>query len=161
MAVKAYRVVARRIGEWWALDVPDLPGVFSQVKRLEQADAAVREAIAAMLDSEPDGFSVRIDPVLPDEAREALEAARQAQEATRRAAERERQAMQRAAVVLTKNLSQRDAGFFLGVSFQRISQLLRGKVPSADTGTPSRKRSVEPGRGTGSTKSSGSTRAAA
>ncbi|MGP3734330.1 type II toxin-antitoxin system HicB family antitoxin [Streptomyces sp. GDS52] len=59
MAVKVYRVVARRIGEWWALEVPDLPGVFSQVKRLEQADAAVREAIAVMLGSEPDGFSVR------------------------------------------------------------------------------------------------------
>lgn len=161
MAVKTYRVVARRIGEWWALEVPDLPGVFSQVKRLEQADAAAREAIAVMLDSESDGFSVRLDPVLSDEAREALEAARQAQEATRRAAERERQAMQRAAAVLTENLSQRDAGFFLGVSFQRISQLLRGKVPSADTGTPRRKRSAEQGRGTNSTKSSGSTRAAA
>ncbi|MFF6997936.1 type II toxin-antitoxin system HicB family antitoxin [Streptomyces sp. NPDC008313] len=64
--MSAYRVVARRTGEWWALEVPDLPGVFSQVKRLEQAEGAVREAIALMLDTEPDGFVVEIEPVLSD-----------------------------------------------------------------------------------------------
>ena len=53
MAVKNYRVTARRSGEWWALDVPELPGVHSQTKRLEQAEAEISEAIALMLDCEP------------------------------------------------------------------------------------------------------------
>ena len=33
MAVTRYNVKARRSGDWWALEVPDLPGVFSQAKR--------------------------------------------------------------------------------------------------------------------------------
>ncbi|MGX4690556.1 hypothetical protein [Streptomyces sp. JNUCC 63] len=160
MAVNTYRVTARRAGEWWALEVPDLPGVFTQVKRMEQADKVVREAIAGMLDTEPDSFSVDVEPGLPDEAREALEAARQAPEATRKAAERERQAMQHTAAVLTRDLSQRDAGRFLGVSFQRVSQLLKGHVPSADAGTSQQRSSEKPGKGTDRTKAKGSAKAA-
>ncbi|MFD5514459.1 type II toxin-antitoxin system HicB family antitoxin [Streptomyces sp. NPDC127066] len=136
--MSAYRVIARRTGEWWALEVPDLPGVFSQAKRLEQADEAAREAIAVMLDVETEEVSVSIEPVLPDEAREVIEAAHRAQEEARKAAELERQAMQRAAAVLTRELSQRDAGRFLGVSFQRIHQLLKGYRPPETAGAPQR-----------------------
>ncbi|MFE5406447.1 type II toxin-antitoxin system HicB family antitoxin [Streptomyces sp. NPDC056580] len=123
--MSTYRVVARRTGDWWALEVPDLPGVFSQAKRLAQADEAAREAIAVMLDVEPEDVAVEIETVLPKEAQDALTAMRLAQDEAQRAAERERLAMQRAAAVLTKELSQRDAGRFLGVSFQRVHQLLQ------------------------------------
>ncbi|MBQ0984246.1 hypothetical protein KBZ10_06870 [Streptomyces sp. F63] len=43
---------------------------------------------------------------------------------TAEAAEAERRAMRRAAEILTRDLSQRDAGRVMGVSFQRVSQLL-------------------------------------
>lgn len=124
--MSAYRVTARRVGEWWALEVPDLPGVFSQAKRLERADEAAREAIAVMLGIEPSGVQVHVEPILSDEEKAAVAAAAKAQEAARAAAEVERRAMQKAAAVLTKDLSQRDAGRVLGVSFQRVSQLLQG-----------------------------------
>ncbi|MGW4825453.1 type II toxin-antitoxin system HicB family antitoxin [Streptomyces sp. NPDC004227] len=123
--MSAYRVTARRAGDWWALEVPDLPGAFSQVKRLDQAGDAAREAIAVMLDVEPDNITVDVQPILPEEAQAALTAMRAAQEEARKAAEKERAAMQRAAAVLTEELSQRDAGRFLGVSFQRVHQLLQ------------------------------------
>jgi predicted RNase H-like HicB family nuclease len=61
-----YRVTARRSGAWWALQVPALPGVFSQARSLETADAAAREAIAAMLGLEPADVQVSVEPVLPD-----------------------------------------------------------------------------------------------
>lgn len=138
VAVSAYRVIARRTGEWWALEVPDLPGVFSQAKRLEQADEAAREAIAVMLDVEPEEVTVTVDPDLPREARDVLAAVKVAQEEARKAADREREAMQRAAAVLTKQLSQRDAGRFLGVSFQRIHQLLKSYNPTPRPRTPQR-----------------------
>ncbi|URN15881.1 MULTISPECIES: type II toxin-antitoxin system HicB family antitoxin [Streptomyces] len=128
--MSTYRVTARRVGEWWALEVPDLPGVFSQAKRLDQAEEAAREAIAVMLDVEPEEIAVEIEPVLPPDMQDALTAARQAQEEARKAVEREREAMQRAAAALTEQLSQRDAGRFLGVSFQRVHQLLKSSNPT-------------------------------
>lgn len=128
VAVSAYRVTARRVGEWWALEVPDLPGVFSQAKRLERADEAAREAIAVMLDIEPDQVSVTIEPILSDEEQAVLAQVERAQEAARTAVENERRAMREAAAVLARDLSQRDAGQLLGVSFQRISQLLKEAV---------------------------------
>jgi predicted RNase H-like HicB family nuclease len=125
VAVSTYRVTARRVGEWWALEVPDLPGVFSQAKRLERADEAAREAIAVMLDIEPDQVEVHIEPLLSKEEQAAVAEAERAQKAARKAAEVERLAMRKAAAVLTRDLSQRDAGRVLGLTFQRVSQLLQ------------------------------------
>ena len=122
-----YQVKARRSGDWWALEVPEVPGVYSQTKRLDQAEAVAREAIAVMLDTEPDDIEVAIDAEIPDDAREALKHVEQAKKATEAAAEAEKEAMQRAASILTRDLSQRDASRFLGVSFQRVSQLLNTK----------------------------------
>jgi len=53
-----YTVEARRSGGWWALSVPDLPGVHSQVRRLEQADKMIRDAIALAFDVSPDEINV-------------------------------------------------------------------------------------------------------
>jgi predicted RNase H-like HicB family nuclease len=129
----AYRVTARRSGDWWALQVPELPGVFSQAKRLETADAAAREAIAAMLDTEPEDVQVSVEPVLPEAAARAVARADAARRAAEEAAERAQVAMQAAAAELTKALSQRDAGRVLGVSFQRISQLLKALAENPPT----------------------------
>ncbi|MGH3326007.1 MAG: type II toxin-antitoxin system HicB family antitoxin, partial [Streptomyces sp.] len=123
-----YTATARRSGDWWALSVPDLPGVHSQTKRLDQAEAEVREAIALMLDIEPEEFDVEVKPVLSEETKVLLGEVEEARRTRERAAEAERQAMRQAAQALTGSLSQRDAGQLLGVSFQRVSQLL-GSAP--------------------------------
>lgn len=34
-----YRAHAVRSGNWWAIDVPDVPGAFTQVRRLDQAES--------------------------------------------------------------------------------------------------------------------------
>ncbi|MGW7249818.1 type II toxin-antitoxin system HicB family antitoxin [Streptomyces decoyicus] len=128
----AYRVTARRAGDWWALEVPDLPGVFSQAKRLDKADEAAREAIAVMLDVEIEDVEVEIEPVLPKEAVQALRAAEKAEKDAEDARKAAQKAMQEAAATLTESLSQRDAGRVLGVSFQRVSQLLKAR-PVAPT----------------------------
>jgi predicted RNase H-like HicB family nuclease len=126
-----YRVTARRAGDWWALEVPELPGVFSQTKRLDQADAEAREAIAVMLDVEPDEVRVSVEPVLTADMQRVLRKVARARKDAQKASEEERRALQEAAALLTKNLSQRDAGRVMGLSFQRVSQLLRGVVPAA------------------------------
>ncbi|MFI1740782.1 type II toxin-antitoxin system HicB family antitoxin [Streptomyces sioyaensis] len=131
----AYRVTARRAGEWWALEVPDLPGVFSQAKRLDKADEAAREAIAVMLDVETEDVEVTIEPVLPRDAVRAIKAAEKAEKAAEGARKAAQKAMQDAAATLTESLSQRDAGRVLGVSFQRISQLLRARPTTSSPKT--------------------------
>lgn len=129
MAVTKYRVTARRSGDWWALEVPDLPGVHSQTKRLDRAAGEAREAISLMLDVEADDIEVEVETQLPPEVREVLKAVARAHKAAEAAAVQEREAMVRAASVLTQDLSQRDAGEVMGVSFQRISQLLKSTSP--------------------------------
>lgn len=135
-----YKVNARRSGDWWALEVPDLPGVFSQTKRLDKAPDAAREAIAVMLDIAPSDVQVSVQPVLPTEVRAVVQDALKA----RAAAERAPAVNQQAARVLTKDLglSLRDAGAIMGLSFQRVAQLLgpsrRSKGGSPTDGPGSR-----------------------
>ena len=48
-----HRVEVVRHGEWWAITVPSLRGVFSQARHLDEVPAAAREAIAMMLNIDP------------------------------------------------------------------------------------------------------------
>ena len=48
-----HRVEVVRHGEWWAITVPSLRGVFSQARHLDEVPAAAREAIAMMLGVDP------------------------------------------------------------------------------------------------------------
>lgn len=117
------KVVARaqRSGEWWAIDVPELPGLFTQVKRLDQVAAMVQDAAEGL------GFGeveVNVEPHLSDQLDADVEAVRQAQEEAARAARiasvksRETVSELRAA-----GLTVRDVARLLGVSAQRVSQL--------------------------------------
>lgn len=159
MAVTTYLVKARRSGSWWALDVPALPGVFSQAKRLDLAEHEAREAIAVMLDVEPAEVDVEVEPVLPQSALHLLEEFEEARKARERAAEAEQEAMKQVARKLTESLSQRDAGRVLGVSFQRVSQLLSPAPAKRQTSAATKKTagSGKQGRGssTSTTKRSG------
>lgn len=58
-----YEVVVSRSGSWWAIEIPELPGAFSQVNRLEEVEQAAREAIAMVTDNAATSFSIntRVD----------------------------------------------------------------------------------------------------
>lgn len=45
-----YRVNVERAGSWWAISVPDLPGVFSQARRRDEVEDMARDVIALYLD---------------------------------------------------------------------------------------------------------------
>lgn len=124
--MKRYTVRARRIGRRWALDVEGEPGIHSQVRRIDQAEEMAREAIAGVLDIAPGSFEIVVAPEVPaavrtmvDKATKARSQAAQAQDAaallTRDAARR----------LVEGGLTVRDAGVLLGVSHQRIAQLVR------------------------------------
>jgi predicted RNase H-like HicB family nuclease len=58
-----YSVNIERSGRWWAISVPDLPGVFSQARNRAQVEAMAREAIALYLDVSEDSFGLSIREV--------------------------------------------------------------------------------------------------
>jgi predicted RNase H-like HicB family nuclease len=123
---KDYRVDAIRSGGWWAITVPSLDGVFSQAKRLDQVEDSAREAISLMLDiDENDVGALDIVVTPPARAAELLRALEvsvaAADEATRLAVATRREV---AELLRAEGLPLRDVGELIGVSHQRVSQLL-------------------------------------
>ena len=121
-----YGVVAERDGRRWFLRVGELPGVFSQVRRLDQAERMARDAIAAFLDTEPDGFDIAVAVSLPSDLQRDVAGVvdlRGAIDRTEREyAERTRRLATR--LVQGEGMTVREAGRVLGLSYQRVSQLV-------------------------------------
>ena len=124
---KTYTARCERAGDWWAISVPELQGVHTQARRLEKVDATVREAIALFLDVRPDSFEIRIEPVLPRELQKKVGRVRkvrgEAEVLQRQAATISAEVA--ADLVQRAHLTVRDAGRVLGVSHQRVAQLLK------------------------------------
>ncbi|WP_311473561.1 hypothetical protein [uncultured Actinomyces sp.] len=118
--------VERGHGDWWVLEAPDV-GAVSQVRRLDQVENEMREAIAhlaGLLESE---VEVDVRATLPEDCVEHVGQARrlraEAEAASRRAAEESRLA---ARSLRNRGLTFRDVGSIMGVSQRRAAQLLRG-----------------------------------
>jgi DNA-directed RNA polymerase specialized sigma subunit len=125
--VITYRVTATREADWWSLVAVDVEGreVASQTRRLDQADAAIREAIALVLDVDEDTFDVEITPDLSrievsGGTLEALELRRDLAELADRA---RRQTPSAVAELRQAGLTVRDVAQLLGVTPSRISQI--------------------------------------
>lgn len=56
-----YTAVCERSGSWWAVSVPELRGVHTQARRLDQAETMAREAIALLLEFPEDSFTVVVE----------------------------------------------------------------------------------------------------
>lgn len=128
----AYTAVVEPDQGWWAIRVTELPGVFSQAKRLDRVEAMARDAISMLLDVPPDSFDVTVRERLTPEAERVVADARRART---EAAERQEfaSAKSREAVhTLTRlGLPQRDIGRLLDLSHQRVGQLGRSATGNA------------------------------
>jgi predicted RNase H-like HicB family nuclease len=118
-----YTAVCRRAGDWWAISVPEIKGVHTQARRLDQVEAMARDAIALFLNITPDTFAIEVRPEIPAEATEAVAARKAAREAETWADKLTRAAV---AALLAKGYTVRDAGALLDISPQRVSQLTAG-----------------------------------
>ncbi len=121
-----YTAVCRRSGRWWAISVPEVKGVHTQARRLDQAEAMAREAIALMLEVDPASLRVQVAPELPGSVSRALEARRAARQAEDAA---EKATAEAARALLQDGYTVRDAGALLHLSPQRVSQI----APAAST----------------------------
>ncbi|TPF97598.1 transcriptional regulator [Bifidobacterium sp. UTCIF-39] len=113
--------VCTRSGGWWAVEVPEIPGLFTQARRLDQVEDMVRDA-AKMLDSKVD--AVHIEPKLDAETSCMVEELFAKRDAARKAQE-EASRIARSTVTALRNegLTVRDVAAVTGVSPQRVSAL--------------------------------------
>lgn len=124
--MKHYTVTATRNDGWWAIHA-DVPGtiVWTQARRLDQVEATVREAIALALDVPEDSFALDIRPQIDDDLRRAIDELHtlaDAADAAQAAASKSRRVV--AGKLKSRGFTVRDAGNLMGLSSQRISQIL-------------------------------------
>jgi predicted RNase H-like HicB family nuclease len=108
----------------WVATVPDVPGVVTQSRRLDQLTGRVEEAVAAILDTD-DTIEILLDVTLPDRLAAPVDDARTSRADADTAAARASQASRLAARALHDDgMPIRDVGVILGISHQRVAQLL-------------------------------------
>lgn len=121
---------AQRSGEWWAIEVPEVPGVFTQAKRLDQVPTLVADAVALMEDVDEADVEVSVEVTLPAELEQQLEASRESRaESERLAAQAAEGVRSVTAGLVALQYSLRDIGMIIGVSHQRVAQLLNPVGP--------------------------------
>ena len=107
----------------WLVHIKDVEGCQTFGRSIRQAETRIREALAAWLDKEPDSLTITSELPL-DVALIATRVSQARYEAERAGADAQ-QATAEAVQRLTKmGLSRRDAAEVLGISHQRVQQLL-------------------------------------
>ena len=121
----------------WTVELDEEPRVHTWGKTVDQALARMREASALWFQTEEDQIELVPQPVLPKATGRTVEQARHAREQARDADRFAIEQTRKAAVALTaRGISMRDVAAILGISHQRVHQLL-----AADSTPPSRKAS--------------------
>lgn len=130
MSLTTYTGQCQRSQGWWAIRVPEVPGAFSQARRLGHVERMVRDVVALALEVPPDSFDVRVEVILPEPSQHALDRAlelrREAQQAAAAAARATLEAVR--SMVDRDDLTIREAGQLLGLSHQRVAQLMRASA---------------------------------
>jgi len=120
-----YTAVARRSGRWWAIDVTELDGVFSQARRLDGVERMARDAIALMLEVDPASFDIDVVEDLDPPTQEELEDLRAVREAAAALQRRANGRTREFVVDLHRSgYPLRDIAQLVGISHQRVAQLL-------------------------------------
>jgi predicted RNase H-like HicB family nuclease len=133
---------------YWIATAPAVAGMVTQAKRIDRIIARSREAIAALLDQPESSFEVEphvrlVDDVPIEEARAARARAEAAQND---AAEKVRSVVER--LVHEKALTMRDTGHLLGISHQRVEQILQRDERPRSQAAKARKRQSKRQRAT-------------
>lgn len=107
----------------WNVHIKGLDGCQTYGRSLRQAQARIREALAVWLDREPDTLAIRheLPPPVASIADSVATARRQAQDAGSKAQRATVEAVRR---LTDLGLSRRDAAELLGLSHQRVQQVL-------------------------------------
>ena len=141
MSTTDYRVTVEREPGFWIVRVPEIPEVVTQARRLADVKLNAREAIAVWLAKSIDDIDVSVTVLVPAAVQTALDEARRLQGEASERLERAGAVTSEAARRLTRELglTLREAASLLGVSFQRVAQLVeRGPVRRSPGSRPRR-----------------------
>jgi len=118
-----YRGTAERDGRFWFIRIDGIGA--TQARRLDQVQEMATDLVADMTEQDPEDVLVAITPIIDPKINEAVARAVAASARGRIAQLEGSIAMREAAEALTgSGLTVRDAAALLGLSFQRVSQLL-------------------------------------
>ena len=113
--------IARRCDGWWGIEVSEIPGLFTQVRRLDQVAAMVKDA-AATLNVEVNG--VKVTPKLSEQDELMLQRVLDGKSAAIKTQEEASMLMRETVRILrNQGLTVRDVAELTGVTPQRISLL--------------------------------------
>lgn len=122
---RSFEATVTREGRWWMIAVPALDAV-TQALSLTDVQLMATDVVAALLDVDPDDVTVSLSYELPASVasrwREAEALRAQAEETEKRAAALRRDAVR--TLLAETHRSQAEAGVVLGLSKQRIQQLV-------------------------------------
>jgi predicted RNase H-like HicB family nuclease len=132
MSPTVYRATATRDGRWWAVEIHGFPPNYAAVTQgrdLAEAETNARKATALLLDVPESAVEIDLHVNEADDVVAEVERAR----VRRKEAAREEQAIlvRAARVLIEQGMTQRDAARLLGLSFQRVHQLLKTPAQTA------------------------------
>ncbi|MEU4195731.1 hypothetical protein AB0E69_27775 [Kribbella sp. NPDC026611] len=143
--MKTYEVTVSRDGRWWMVSIPELDGL-TQARRLDEVEQMAREYIALATDVPLSRVAVEVAGIEAD-GRDLLEARTLVDGLRRRAMDLEALvavlARDIAAELTTANVPVRDVSTVLGVSHQRVSQLVQAAGADEETSGEVRRRSKQ------------------
>lgn len=122
---------------WWVASIKEVRGCHTQARSIAQARRRIREALGLFVAS-PEKASLVDQVKLPKELRGAIRRLVAAKKRAEAAQEQAARAARDAARELTRLLTVRDAGELLGISHQRVQQLVTKDAPHAMSRRPGR-----------------------
>jgi predicted RNase H-like HicB family nuclease len=119
-----------REGDVWVGEVREVPQAHTYGRTLARAREHLLEALALVLDVGQDGIDIVVNVQLEDGIAHLVEVAAAARRKAEEAAEESRRATEAAALALVQEakLSRRDAAAALGLSYQRVDQLVQARM---------------------------------
>lgn len=121
-----YEVHLTRDGRWWMVRIPAIDGL-TQAHSIEEVESMARDYIVVDQDLAPSKVKVEVKSIVVD-GQDVLPAVRALQEMRERIVQEEREFSKRRAALASRlshaEVSHRDAATVLGVSRQRVGQML-------------------------------------
>ncbi len=121
-----YTAKVTREGNWWAiLTTAGTRVIATQTKRLEHVERIAGEAVALALDIAPETFTIEVEIELPEEITPKLELLKKLnQEVITHQQQASKYSRDIATELAKRHYTVRDTGKIMGLSPQRVSQLL-------------------------------------
>jgi predicted RNase H-like HicB family nuclease len=122
---KTYTVEVTRGERWWLVRVPEIQAAVSQARSLRDVESTARDLISVLLEVPANSFDLNQTLRLPDAVEELLRISSSERETAAQAQARAAVAVRKAAAEMrAAEMSLRDIGEALGVSYQRAHQLV-------------------------------------